>query len=375
MGYTVSDSDLKKSLVTPYKSPSVYAQNFPARLSGDRNEYNCPNTSIAMSPHAELSYTSVERTAQTQKGLGSTRPMRSSVADVARTAIREYFEKFNVVIPSYPRDTKLEDRVYEAVKSWEGYGLALRYVPTAIALTTTAYAHIESTDLKVLLALFIVLVTTLDEPEIMKALPSHDFHERFCTGLAQKDNNMLGELARIIAAMHKYYPRYAAASISTATLQFVNVSILENTFQDVCLHAESRPFVEYRRARSSIGESYAHFIWEKSRFPDINAYVQAIPDAIIFIGYLNDILSFYKEEIAGEVGNYINDRALVSGKTSLETLREVIDEAAAAGERIHSILGEGEIRDAWDAFVTGAIAFHVIDPRYRLQEILDSGSH
>ncbi|OCH85971.1 terpenoid synthase [Obba rivulosa] len=323
-----------------------------------------------MAPHAEILYTSAQREVDTLSK--PTRPMKNqSVADIARVAIREYFDKMNFVAPSYPRDVELEERVYKAVKSWEGHELALRYVPTAIALTITAYAHIESTDLKVLLALFIVLATTLDEPEILDALPSHEFHARFCTGAAQKDKNMLGELARIIIEMYKHYPRYAAASITTATLQFVNVSMLENAFQDVSLHPEALAFVEYRRARSSLGECYAHFVWDKSRFPDANSYVQAIPDAITFIGALNDILSFYKEELAGEVGNYISDRALVSGKPSLETLREVIDEAVAARERIHDILGEGDIRDTWDAFVTGAIAFHVIDPRYRLQEILE----
>ncbi|EMD36581.1 hypothetical protein CERSUDRAFT_95867 [Gelatoporia subvermispora B] len=297
------------------------------------------------------------------------RDVSQTAADVARIAIRECFEKLHIVIPSYPSDQELERRVYAAVQTWEGHALALRYVPTAIAFTTTAYAHLTNIDLKVQLALFIVLATALDEPEILDSLPSRDFHARFCASAACADEDMLGQLARCVGKMPEYYPRYGAASIAAAALQFVNVSILENESHDVRLHTHGRSFVEYRRVRSSIAEAYAHFVWEKSRFPDVNVYIQAIPDAILFIGYLNDILSFYKEELEGEVGNYVNDRALVSGKTSLETLREILDEAAAASDRIRSILGDGETRDAWDAFVTGGIAFHIIDQRYRLQEV------
>ncbi|EMD36641.1 terpene cyclase [Gelatoporia subvermispora B] len=326
-----------------------------------------------MAPHAEIPSNIFQVAPKVAKD--SAYYVKASTADVARTAIREYFDKMDFKLPSYNRDVPLEESVYKAVKSWEGHEVALRYIPTAIALTTTAYAHIDNMDLKVLLALFIVLATTLDEPEILDALPSRDFHERLCTGLAFGDNSMLGEFVRIAAAMYKFYPQYPAASISTSIFQFINICILENTSQDMPLHPDSRAFVEYRRARTSFGECYAHFIWPKSRFPDSNAYVQALPDAITFIGYLNDILSFYKEELAGEVGNYINDRALVSKMTALETLREVIDEAAAMKQRIQRILGEGEVRDAWDAFVTGAIAFHVVDPRYRLQEILEDKSH
>ncbi|OCH85964.1 terpenoid synthase [Obba rivulosa] len=321
----------------------------------------------------EISYAPADCIARTEAQFACKLPTptnRQSTIDVARLTIRECFSKLNIVLPSYPRDAELESRVYAAVQTWDDSALALRYVPTALAFITTAYAHLSSIDLKIQLALFVVLATALDEPAIMHALPSQDFHARFCAGSVGMENDMLGQLVGVLEKMPEFYSRYAAAAIGAAALQFVNVSILENESRDVRLHADARAFVEYRRVRSSVAEAYAHFVWEKARFPDVHAYVQAIPDAILFIGYLNDILSFYKEELEGEVGNYVGDRALVSGKSSLETLREIIDEAAAASDRIHKILGDGEARDAWDAFVTGGIAFHVIDPRYRLQEVL-----
>lgn len=82
-------------------------------------------------------------------------------------------------------------------------------------------------------------------------------------------------------------------------------------------------------------------------------------------------MSFYKEELAGETGTFISDRAQATGKTHAETLREVVDETVAAAKRVRSILGEGAARDTWDTFVTQYIAFHANTSKYRLQEIMD----
>lgn len=81
-------------------------------------------------------------------------------------------------------------------------------------------------------------------------------------------------------------------------------------------------------------------------------------------------MSFYKEEIGEDVANYIRDRARVTGKSSLDTLREVIDETVEAADRVRIILGEGAARDVWDTFAMRFIKFHCASPRYRLAEIL-----
>ena len=81
------------------------------------------------------------------------------------------------------------------------------------------------------------------------------------------------------------------------------------------------------------------------------------------------MLSFYKEEQNGEVVSYIHTRSRLSGKTLVATLHEVIDEVVTAAEQIRLTLGDGKARIAWDSFVRGYIAFHVDNPRYRLQDI------
>lgn len=86
----------------------------------------------------------------------------------------------------------------------------------------------------------------------------------------------------------------------------------------------------------------------------------------------SDVLSSYKEAMCGESGTYLQDRAVLSGKSRSETLYDIIDDTAAASERVRAILGNGQARDAWEAFMIGYLSFHMSAPRYRLPEIVDA---
>ena len=85
----------------------------------------------------------------------------------------------------------------------------------------------------------------------------------------------------------------------------------------------------------------------------------------------SDVLSFYKEELAGEAGNYMSDRARACGKSAQDTLQEVIDETVATVARVRKLSAEGPPRDAWEPFARGWIAFHMHSPRYRLKGLID----
>ncbi|KAI0941721.1 terpene cyclase [Taiwanofungus camphoratus] len=289
---------------------------------------------------------------------------------VSREAIHGFFDKIDFKCPGYKRDAELELQVKEVVQSWRNESLIRPHVVTALIGTITAYGHISSMDTKVQIALFTVLVLAMDDPAILGSIDSHQFHQRVCAGEAHRDTGMLGEFTRIISGMWTHYPPFSANLIFASALCFVNMSMLENESGSVELCSAALPFVQYRRSRSATAEAYACFIWEKAEFPDVHVYLQAIPDVMLFIGSVNDILSFYKEEIAGETGNYIHDRASITGKTASYTLREVVDETVAAVARIRSILGEGKARDAWEDFATGYISAHASIPRYRLQEVI-----
>ncbi|KZT12294.1 terpenoid synthase [Laetiporus sulphureus 93-53] len=297
-----------------------------------------------------------------------------SIASVSRQAVIDLLERLQLSVPQYTRDFELEHRVKDTIRSWgPAFESLLRpYLPPAMILTLTCYDHIKNVDTKVQIALFSTLVIAMDDPSVFNASSSRDFHRRLCAGSVQGQPDVLGKLTSNLAGMWEHFPPFAASSIFTAALQFVNGCILEqNAVKGAVVDSDALPFITYRRNMSGLAEAFAYFIWEEAEFPDdVDKYMQAIPDICWYQNHVNDVLSFYKEELAGETGNYMSDRAIATGKTTLETLQEVIDETVVIVERIRKILGEGKVRDAWEAFARGWIAFHTSSPRYRLRELI-----
>ena len=84
----------------------------------------------------------------------------------------------------------------------------------------------------------------------------------------------------------------------------------------------------------------------------------------------SDILSFYKEELAGEKDNYIHERALATGRPTSIVLQELIDETISAVQRVRYLLRDADALAAWENFAAGYIRVHTDNPRYRLKDIL-----
>ncbi|GBE82195.1 predicted protein [Sparassis crispa] len=296
----------------------------------------------------------------------------ASLLAVSQQVIRDFLDRMNVTIPPYLPDLEVMSRVYKVLQTWD-FGDAIRpHVITALTITITAYNHLTDIEAKVQIALFTAITTALDVPVIMNSVSWRDLHTLFLPCSAENRSGLVRELRGILVKMWDHYPPCSASAIFSSVLKFISATIFENETKAIALSSDGAPFIEYRRAKGGLPEAYAYFIWEKAKFPDIKVYVQAIPHAMRYINYVNDILSFYKEELEGETGNYIGDRGLVEGKSALEVLREVIDETVGAAERVRRILGEGEARDAWENFVRGYTSFHISSPRYRLQEVVGS---
>ena len=83
----------------------------------------------------------------------------------------------------------------------------------------------------------------------------------------------------------------------------------------------------------------------------------------------SDIASFYKEELADEIGIYVRERATASSKSVRAVLQDMVDEAAAALQTVEAMLHGAEEKKAWRSFVDGYFYFHVYCRRYRLHEL------
>jgi hypothetical protein len=84
---------------------------------------------------------------------------------------------------------------------------------------------------------------------------------------------------------------------------------------------------------------------------------------------VNDILSFYKEELAGETVNYVHLLQAVRRKESgLEVVHDLIEEAVGLSEEIDALL-IGDAKEMWECWKVGYITYHLCDSRYKLSEL------
>ncbi|EMD31538.1 terpene cyclase [Gelatoporia subvermispora B] len=306
---------------------------------------------------------------------------QASLTEISKTVISNFVQRLNITVPRFERDLKLEQRVDEVMSSWACPPCPRPYVSAAIDIAVIAYSYLTSLEAKVEIAIFTAIAITIDDPKILDNLSSEEFCYNVATGRIHADDGYLGEYVRSLARMWKHFPRMSSGYIFTSGIGFVDGCILENTSNEPIVSSQ---FIEYRRFKTGISDAFGCFPWELAQFPDENQFIQIIPDsgmltvsffrrdAAMYTNYANDIMSFYKEVLEGETGNYVQDRALVSGKTSLEALNDVIEDTIVIVERVGRILGEGKARDAWESYVAGYISYHVNNPRYRLADIIET---
>ncbi|CCL98549.1 uncharacterized protein FIBRA_00549 [Fibroporia radiculosa] len=290
---------------------------------------------------------------------------------ITRTAIKEFLTTLGVSTPIHVHDAELRSRVKNITSRWDNEATLCPYIIAGITLAETAYSHVRNFETKVTIAVFNALIISMDEPHIYESMGAEDFPRRLCQLSANDTSGHLRTLKGLLDDMWDQFLPYTACAIMADTLRYVNGTFLEMNARSDAMNLRSRLFVEYQRDLASMPETFVLFIWEKDRFPDVTIYVQAIPEAMTFFKYTNDVLSFYKEELNGDVDNYIHGRAHVSEKSVPDTLQDVAYEAVAAAQRVREILGKGAARDAWEQFVQGFVNFHTCSPRYRLREILD----
>jgi hypothetical protein len=84
----------------------------------------------------------------------------------------------------------------------------------------------------------------------------------------------------------------------------------------------------------------------------------------------SDVLSFYKEELAGETVNRVSLLAAVNGSSKGEALMRLANEAGVAHMRAQQILCHSKpALDAYMAWSYGWVGFHAGTKRYRLDEL------
>ncbi|KAF7373565.1 Terpenoid synthase [Mycena sanguinolenta] len=198
-----------------------------------------------------------------------------------------------------------------------------------------------------------------------------DYQRRLMMGLPQVDP-VLTHYQRVLGKLYDHWDPISADAMVCAAMEFMNGSILENRHEIMGLTvAPTAPnWPKYLRAKSGLGSGAAFAIFPKQAHPDISAYIQVVPDIDEFTCLANDILSFYKEELAGETTNYVHFRSRTTSKPPKQVLAEMVREASNLHVRIAATLARHpEALAAWRTFENGFIAWHLSIKRYKLSEL------
>jgi hypothetical protein len=231
------------------------------------------------------------------------------------------------------------------------------------------YSH-HPMDLRTLIATCTAILFYIDDflsqsPEELQNL------QLYILGGQVHSNPFLQCLLRsILPRMWDYFHPLSASCIAIGVYDFMIGNSMEAIARNADLSPHAKVFPEYMRLKSGVPAPYAYMIFPKASHPDIDSYIQSIPELLTIINNTNDILSFYKEEAAFERENYVHMRAQVYGKEILHTLQEISDETIKSIQNVINMLeNEPRSRDAFCGFLHGYLQFHLTDVRYHLKEL------
>ncbi|KAM0264870.1 hypothetical protein ACHAQJ_000386 [Trichoderma viride] len=181
----------------------------------------------------------------------------------------------------------------------------------------------------------------------------------------------------IIPRLWQTFHPHVASMIVTACYDFINGVGIESLTAGRDVKPEAPRYPDWLRFKTGLSPMYGLLVVVCATDPQlptggIEKYIHVIPDVIVFTNIVNDVLSFYKELLAEETGNYIDQRAQREEVDILTALQKVANEGIQAGERVLAGLANApEYRANFSVFAKGIVHFHTAIPRYRLQQLYE----
>ncbi|KAJ7885896.1 isoprenoid synthase domain-containing protein [Mycena olivaceomarginata] len=278
---------------------------------------------------------------------------------------------------NYPRivpsiTDALEKAVAAEIGSWnvgnEHSALFASISKKAVGLIQFWYSH-NSFDVKLTFALYAWFFFYIDD--CADALSLEDYQRGQLLGRPQSDP-ALAHYHEILAKIYDHWDPVCANFMVCAAMEFVNGTILENRAEtkELTVMSTAPAWPKYLRAKSGLGPAAACAIFPMKVHPDISAFIQVLPDIDEYTCLTNDVLSFYKEELAGETLNYVHVRSKTTSKPPKQVLMEMVQEVGNLHVRIAATLANHpEALAAWKTFENGFLAFHLAAGRYKLSHL------
>ncbi|KAF8066673.1 isoprenoid synthase domain-containing protein [Lyophyllum atratum] len=307
------------------------------------------------------------------------RDMELDVAVVVRDLLDVYSSTEYQHI--HPTNEKLEAAMRAEMKARNLRSPRLeKTVHLAASLIELAF-HGCTLEEKKNIALFNWYIIYVDDAVLVNPRPFIEFQYRFTLGLPQLDP-VLDAFAAVLHALSSSYPPLQANLILSAAFEFVSASCIEPQLALANSRAkgpklpaalkvkEATRFPLFLRERTGLGVPGALMLFSPSQPIEFLDCFRALGDMSFWIAAVNDLLSFFKEQLAGETATYIHARAEAEGRSPLRVFATLKDELSAASRNITRALGADLAAvETWRMFEYGVVAWHLENDRYRLHEL------
>ncbi|KAK0245053.1 isoprenoid synthase domain-containing protein [Armillaria nabsnona] len=243
------------------------------------------------------------------------------------------------------------------------------YLTIGINIAVSAFHHLDDAKVKMYIVFFNMFTIYLDDacpndPDARDGIPN--FTQHFMSSEKQP-SKILNDVADLLNETSRYFGNVAAYFIVQSALKFITALILEG--QDV--HEPPHKIEAYAmflRDLTGVADACTMFIFPNGIPWGVS--IKALPCLRNFINFLNDVLSFYKEECAGETNNLVSVLADARRENKRKALRYMAEECIKAYEgALRILLPHEEAHGAFKAFARGYLAFHLLSRRYRLSEV------
>ncbi|KAM5533153.1 hypothetical protein V8D89_013201 [Ganoderma adspersum] len=293
----------------------------------------------------------------------------SDSSSIRHVELREVVRAF--LSPGTPPDLQLREKVATEIDSWTldiDLAMVSKMVETSCSLTETTYSHI-SLEHRCYVALYTACMLYGEDVGDQDPDAVTHFARRLVRGERQ-GHPIFDRLANLLKAAHVYWTDVGADSIVAGTIDALSATSIEFATADMPAIPSATRYPYYLRTRAGGGPQFTHFMFMRSWRETAETYLQILPDIEHWTLGTNDILSFYKEEVAGEKNNYVHLRAAVEQIAPLEVVRRLTDEVVDSAGRIEkSIRQDDELAKVWRRYLQGYIEFAIRTPRYRLSEL------
>lgn len=279
--------------------------------------------------------------------------------------------------PDFEFDMGLKGRVENSLES---HGISREFISkigqcinTATKITSFTYPFV-SHEVREAIALYASYVITIDDLTT-KILPDL---KKYTTQLVlgqSHQHELLRGFTRFLGGQQQLFRQFGGDMIVKGSIEFISAAVVEQN-QDKCLHlsSDASDYLVFFRGKTGVAEPFAFFCFPENSNPedqDLARYVAAIPSIMLFLGYVNDLLSFYKEECnAEDCPGFIQNHSKVHGFTLLQSLHQLRKETIEEVRKVRSILSHDTVMtERINRFIYGYIFYHLCSGRYRLHEL------